>query len=133
MQVEVANVKCGELGAEAREDAVENEFGNFKGCCRGVDVSGKGDAISADGDARAVGIALLWADLAKHFGVSDFFSAVGGDIFKADEEEGVGYLDLLACDVGGGDDTLEEAAKFVGVGIVPDLVEVWVLTEFTVF
>ena len=55
-----------------QEDAVKNELGKFKGCCRGADVSGKCDAISADGDARAVGIALLWADLANHFGVSDF-------------------------------------------------------------
>ena len=48
------------------------DLGKFKGCCRGADVAGKGDAISADGDARAVGIALIWADLANHFGVSDF-------------------------------------------------------------
>ena len=72
MRVEVANVKCGELGAGAREDAVENEVGKFKGCCRGADVARKGDAISFNGYARAVGIALLWADLANHFGVSDF-------------------------------------------------------------
>ena len=72
MQVEVANVKCGELGARAREDAVENKLGKFKGCCRGSDVAGKGDAISSNGDARAVGITLIWADLTNHFGVSDF-------------------------------------------------------------
>ena len=72
MQVEVANVKRGELGAVAREDAVEDKLGKFKECCRGDDVSGKCDAISADGDARAVGIALLWADLANYFGVSNF-------------------------------------------------------------
>ena len=72
MQVAVANVKRGELGAGAREDAVENELGKFKGCCRGDDVSGKGDAISSNGDAHAVRIALIWADLTNHFGVSDF-------------------------------------------------------------
>ena len=115
MQVEVTNVKRGEIGAGAREDAVENELGKFKGCCRGANVARKGDAISSDGDARAVGIALLWADLANHFGVSDFYSAVGWDIFKADEEEGVGSLDSLACAVRGGADTLAEAADFVGV------------------
>ena len=71
--------------------------------------------ISADGDACAVGIALLQADLANHFGISDFCSAFGGDIFEADEEEGVVSLDTLACAVGGGADTLAEAAKFVGV------------------
>ena len=72
LQVEVANVKRGELGAREREDAVENELGKFKGCCRGADLAGKGDAISSNGDVHAVGIALLWADLANHFGVSDF-------------------------------------------------------------
>ena len=72
MQVEVSNVKRGELGAGAREDAVENELGKFKGCCRGADVAGKDDEISSNGDARAVGIVLLWADLANHFGVNDF-------------------------------------------------------------
>ena len=60
--------------------------------------------IAANGDARAVGIALLWAELANHFGVSDFFSLVGGDIFKADEEEGVGSFDTLASAFGGGAD-----------------------------
>ena len=133
MQVEVANVKRGELGAGAREDAVENELGKFKVCCRGADIAGKGDAISSDGDARAVGIALLWTDLANHFGVSDFLSAVGEDIVEADKEEGVGSLDTLASAVGGGADALADSAEFVGVGIVPDLVEVWVLTELTVF
>ena len=72
LQVEVANFKRGELGARAQEDAVENELVKFKGCCRGADVAGKGDAISDDSDARAVGIAFRWADLANHFGVSDF-------------------------------------------------------------
>ena len=70
--LEVADIKRGELGAGAREDAVENELGKFKGCCRGANVSGKGDAISSNGDAHAVGIALIWADLANQFGVSDF-------------------------------------------------------------
>ena len=133
LQVEVSHVKRGELGAGVREYAVENELGKFRGCCRGADVAGKGDAISADGDARAVGIALLWVDLANHFGVSDFLSTVGRDIFVADEEEGVGSLDLLASAVGGGVDTLAESAESVGVGIVPDLVKIWVLTELTVF
>ena len=94
-QVEVANVKRGEPDAGAREDAVENELGKFKGCCRGANVARKGDAISSDGDECAVGIAFLWADLANHFGVSEFCYAVGWDIFEADEEEGVVPLTRL--------------------------------------
>ena len=84
LQVEAENGKHGELGAGAQEDAVENKLGKFEGCCRGADVTIGGDVISADGDARAVGIILLWADLANHFGVSDLFSVFGGDIFEAD-------------------------------------------------
>ena len=70
--MEVANIKRSEFGSGAREDAVEDELGKFKGCCRGADVARKGDVISSNGDACAVGIVLLWAELANHFGVSDF-------------------------------------------------------------
>ena len=52
--------------------------------------------FAADGDARAVGILFFWAEFANHFGVSDFFAAVGRDIFEADEEEGVGEFDWFA-------------------------------------
>ena len=68
--------------------------------------------IAANGDARAVGIALFLADLANHFGVSDFFSAVGGDIFKADEGQGVGAFDVFASSVRRGADALAEPAEF---------------------
>ena len=49
-----------------------------------------------------------------------------------DEEEGVGSLDALVCAVGGGDDALAEAAEFVGVGVVPYLVEIRVLSKVPV-
>ena len=49
------------------------------------------------------------------------------------DKEGVGSLDAIACAVGGGADTLAEAAEFVGVGVVPDLVEIRVLSELPVF
>ena len=77
-------------------------------------------------------IALLRADLANHFGVSDFFSAVGRYIFEADEEEGVGAFDAFARAAGRGANALAESAEFVRVGLVPDLVEVWVLAELAV-
>ena len=109
----MGHFKRGELGARAREDAVENELGKFKGCCRNADVSGKGDVISAAGNARADGIALLWAELANHFGVSDFLSAVGGDIFEADEEEGVVSLYTLASAVKRGANASADPAKFI--------------------
>ena len=71
--------------------------------------------------------------LANYFGVSDFYSAVGGDIFKADEEEGVGAFDAFASAIGRGVDALAEPAVLVRVGLVPDLVEVWGLAELAVF
>ena len=47
--------------------------------------------------------------------MSDFFAAVGGDIFEADEEEGVDALDVFSQDVGRGVDALAEPAELVGV------------------
>ena len=58
---------------------------------------------------------------------------VGRDIFEAGEEEGVSYLYTLASAVGRGADALAESAEFVRLKLVTDLVEVWVLTELTVF
>ena len=40
---------------------------------------------------------------------------------------------MLASAVGRGADALAEPAEFVQVGLVPDLVEVWVLAELAVF
>ena len=56
VEVEFADVKGGELGARKREDAVEDEFGEFKGSSWGSDIARKANAITADGDTRAVGI-----------------------------------------------------------------------------
>ena len=58
---------------------------------------------------------------------------VGWDVLKSDDEKGVSSLDTLACAVGGGADTLTEAAEFVGVGVVPYLVEIRVLSKLTLF
>ena len=60
-------------------------------------------------------MSFFGADFANQFGVSDFFAAVGGDIFVADEEEGVGTFDVFARAVGRGADALADSAKFVGV------------------
>ena len=114
-EVEVADVEGGKLGAGTREESVEDEFGEFKGSSWGSDISGKANAVAADGDARAVGILFFGADFANHFGVSDFFAAAGGDIFEADEEEGVGAFDTFARAVGRGNDALAEPAESVGV------------------
>ena len=41
VEVEVFDVEEGELGAGTREDAVKDEFGEFKGSSWGADVAGK--------------------------------------------------------------------------------------------
>ena len=96
VEVEVANVEGGKLGAGTQEDAVKEEFGKFKGSSWGAYVSGKSNAVATDGDARAVRIGFLGADFANQFGVSDFFVAVGMDIFKSDEKEGVSAFGAFA-------------------------------------
>ena len=62
---------------------------------------------------HAVGIALFRADLANHFVVSDLFLVVGGDIFEADEEEGVGDFNVFSRAVRKGSDALADSAEFV--------------------
>ena len=114
-EVEVANVEGGELGAGTQEEAVKDEFGEFKGRSWGADVSGKENAVAADGDAHAVGIVFFGEDFANQFGVSYFFAAVCEDIFKADDEEGVGAFDTFARAVGIGADALAEPEEFVEV------------------
>ena len=96
VEVEVTDVEGGELGAWKREDAVKDKFGKFKGSSWGADVSRKANAVAADGDARLVGIGFFGADFADHFGVSDLFAEVCGDIFEANKEEGVGAFDVFA-------------------------------------
>ena len=57
----------------------------------------------------------MGADFADHFCVSDFFAAVCGDIFEADEEEGVGAFGAFSRAVGRSADALADPAEFVGV------------------
>ena len=87
----------------------------FKGSSWGADVAVKANAVAANGDARAVGIVFFGAYFANPFGVSDFFAAVGRDIFEADEEEGVSAFDAYARAVRRGADALAYPAEFVGV------------------
>ena len=65
VEVEVADVEGGKLGAGTQEDAVEDEFGEFKGSSWGANIAGKANAVAADVDARAVGICFFWGGLCK--------------------------------------------------------------------
>ena len=123
VEIEVADVKGGKIGAGTLEEAVKDKFGEFKGSSWGAEISGKANAVAVNGDARAVGIVFFGADFANHFGVNDFFAAVGGDILEADEEEGVGAFGAFAPAVGRGADALEDPDKLVGVLLVPGFVE----------
>ncbi len=60
-------------------------------------ISGICDAVSANGDACAVGIvSLLWSNLANNPGVGDFSAAVRWDLVVGNGEEGVGAFDVFA-------------------------------------
>jgi hypothetical protein len=62
--------------------------------------------VSANGDARAVGIiSLLWLDLPNNLEVGDFSAVVGWDLAVGNEEEGFGAFEALVF-VGTGADTL---------------------------
>ena len=110
VEVEVADVEGGELGSGAREDAVEDKSGKFKGSSLGANIARKANVVAADGDVRAVRVLLFRAGFANHFGVSDFFAAVDSDIFEVDEEEGASAFDPFARAIRRGTNVLAEPA-----------------------
>ncbi len=97
VQIEVLEVHGGKPGITLGEDTVDKQFDKFNQARGGTYISGIHDAVSANGDARAVGIvSLLWSDLANDLGVGDFSAAVGWDLVVGNGEEGIGVFDVLA-------------------------------------
>ena len=77
-EVLVADVICDELGTFARENTVKKEFAKVEGCGFGADAAVVDAEFAHDGDAGAIGIALLGAELAHDSGDGDAAEAVGG-------------------------------------------------------
>ena len=82
---------------------------------------------SGDGDAGAVWVFLMRFDLAHNHGMANFMSAVLRNVCKVDEFEGVcAFHALLPWAFRTFSDALAESSKFVGIGGVPNLVELGV-------
>ena len=62
-----------------------------------------------------VGISLLSADNADHFGIGDLLEAIIRNVLVANDLEGIGAFDTLTCVSGVGAGTLVKATEFVGV------------------
>ena len=72
-------------------------------------------------------------DLTYDHGVANFFSYVLGNIRKLDEAEGVcAFYTLVLWVFRTLSNSLAEAAKFIGVGGVPNVRKLWVLTQLAV-
>ena len=71
-------------------------------------------------------------DFTHDAGIGYFLAAISGDVFIPDGEEGVGAGDPLALPARTRTDALAEAAKFVGVGGVPDVFVEGVLAQLAV-
>jgi hypothetical protein len=89
--------------------------------------------VATYGDASAIWIRFFGADYADHFGVSDFFAAVEGNVIIVDEVEGVSAVDAFGGTTCCEANALTEAAQFIGVGFAPHLSEHGVLAELAVF
>ena len=92
--------------------------------------------VAADGDSRAVGVLLLWDNLADNQGVGDIFTSIGRDVIVVDNEEGIHPLDALSCALCVTSYPLEEACHLIGVrrgpggGVIGVLMELVILHEF---
>ena len=78
------------------------------------------DAVTSNGDASAVLLRFVGADLAYNPGVGDVTPAVLGNSMEVNGPEGICAHDAwLGRVLGIHADTLAEASQFVGVGSVP--------------
>ena len=68
---------------------------------------------------RAVGVLLLWEDLADNRGVDGLLTYVGKDVILVDNEEGIRPLGTLLCSLHVTSYPLAEAVHLVVVGHGP--------------
>ena len=88
--------------------------------------------VAADGDSRAVGVFILWADLADDRGVGDFLTSIDRDVVVVDSEEGIRPLNTFSCALCDISYSLSEAAHIVGVGRGPGGGVLGVFTELSI-
>ena len=111
-EVEFGDVQGHELGLSGGDDAVKQKFGceHFGG--GGCHFAGVIDAITAYGEASAVGFSFLRAYGADEAPVCDVFGRVMGNVCFADESDGVTSPDAAQ-------DPLSKATEIVGGGDGP--------------
>ena len=132
-EVVIADVICDELGTFARENTVKQEFTKIEGSGFGADVAVVHAEFAHDGDAGAIGIALLGAELAYDSGDGDAAAVVGGNVVVVDGAKGVGAFHALASAVWACAESLAEAAELCAVGGGPCRAKFWVASELAVF
>ena len=90
--------------------------------------------ITSNGDARAVRISFLWADLAHYLDMRDFFPLVARDVIVAYDAESVCACDGLPIGTfGAPPDALVEASHLVRVRVLPGAGELGMTLEVSIF
>ena len=77
---------------------------------------------------HAIGVLLLWADLADYRGVGVLFTSVDRYVIAVDNEEGIFPLDAFSCYLCVPSYPLAEAAHLIGIGRGPRGCVIGVLT-----
>ena len=75
--------------------------------------------FAADGDLRAVGVFILWEDLADDQVGGDLLTSVVRYAMVVDNKEGIRPLDAFSCALRVLSYSLTEAAHLIGVGRGP--------------
>ena len=88
-------VKAEKARISTIQDTVNHELDEVEGTCGRTYISGIIDAATSNGDACTIGIFLLRSDLTHNHGVANFLPSVARDIFKANDTESVGALNML--------------------------------------
>lgn len=129
IEVEVLQVDGTEPCALSGEDTVEEQFDKFQRCGVGANIARVADPVATDSDTGAVGVILLWANLADHHGMADFLALGGRDVLVVDEKECVGTFYPLFGWCSPRANALAEPTQFVGIGGIPNRFVAWVPTQ----
>ena len=116
-----------------REDDIYDNLEKIQGSSFGANVTSVADAIAADGNAGAIRVGFFRADETDHFVVDDIFAMLLWGVLISDDFVCTSAFDTLSGLGGVGANTLAEAAKFIGVGAVPDVFVRRILTELVMF
>jgi hypothetical protein len=96
VETEFFDVHDGKLSITLGENTVDEQLYKLNQARGGTYISRICNVVAANGDARTVSVvSLLRSDLANNIGVGDFPVALGWDLVRQDEEEGIGAFDLL--------------------------------------